>query len=485
MFPSFNPTRLPKRLMTTLTTTGAAIAIMTAAIPQTSFAQGEILVEGVYDGSKARVNLSAKLRSLSEGVAAATCRANEGVDTENALADLASMRSDYARILDALENGNPTLGVPTAEENPRNLRSLAALKELWAPLEDATGRIADGTVDPADVELIAKSHADLLAAAVILASDMSGHYSNPLELAQAEAITLSFIGRQRMLLNRMVRTSCGTLAGNDAFGTTDELQTTADVFDKSLIALRDGMADVGISPPPTDAVRNSLLETYGTWSDKASLVGDIVETGGTTADQLIEMAETAGDLSVGIDNTITLYLIASPGQSGIYKVPLEAYIETELNGWLENADLIAAVNAQNEAHAGLQQADIDALDQKWRAEAGGDGGELVDDLMGRPVSEWLVAQQEATTGLVTEVFVMDNKGLNVAQSAVTSDYWQGDEAKWQETYGNGSGEVHISEVEFDDSTGFYQTQASVPVTDPATGELIGAVTFGINVQSLM
>ena len=73
----------------------------------------------------------------------------------------------------------------------------------------------------------------------------------------------------------------------------------------------------------------------------------------------------------------------------------------------------------------------------------------------------------------------------MAQSAATSDYWQGDEAKWQQTYAAEDGALHISEVEFDDSTGFYQTQASMPIVDPATGEKIGAITFGINVQSLL
>ena len=105
--------------------------------------------------------------------------------------------------------------------------------------------------------------------------------------------------------------------------------------------------------------------------------------------------------------------------------------------------------------------------------------------MSHPVSAWLKDQQDATTGFVTEVFVMDNKGLNVAQSALTSDYWQGDEAKWQKTYLVGPDALHISEVEFDDSTGYYQTQASMPITDPNTNEVIGAITFGINIQSLM
>lgn len=85
---------------------------------------------------------------------------------------------------------------------------------------------------------------------------------------------------------------------------------------------------------------------------------------------------------------------------------------------------------------------------------------------------------------MTEVCIMDNKGLNVAVSDVTSDYMQGDEAKWQTTYGAGAGEIFIDEVEFDDSSETFQCQVSATVVDPDSGKAIGAVTFGINVEAL-
>ena len=129
--------------------------------------------------------------------------------------------------------------------------------------------------------------------------------------------------------------------------------------------------------------------------------------------------------------------------------------------------------------------EVIAIDQQWRAEASGDGGPLMTSALENPLSLWLGEQQAATAGFVTEVFVMDYLGLNVAQSAPTSDYWQGDEAKHQKTYGVGPGALHISDIEFDDSTGFYQSQASLTISDPDTGEAIGAITFGINVQSLL
>lgn len=79
---------------------------------------------------------------------------------------------------------------------------------------------------------------------------------------------------------------------------------------------------------------------------------------------------------------------------------------------------------------------------------------------------------------------MDNHGLNVGQSEITSDYWQGDEAKWQKTFLAGAGSMHISEVEQDEFTQTYQSQLSLPVIDPASGAVIGVITIGTNVEAL-
>jgi len=81
-----------------------------------------------------------------------------------------------------------------------------------------------------------------------------------------------------------------------------------------------------------------------------------------------------------------------------------------------------------------------------------------------------------------EIFVMDNQGANVAMTDKTSDYWQGDEDKFTQSFKNGAGGIHISDVEFDDSTQLYIVQVSVPVKDG--DKVIGAITFGIDVDNL-
>jgi hypothetical protein len=79
---------------------------------------------------------------------------------------------------------------------------------------------------------------------------------------------------------------------------------------------------------------------------------------------------------------------------------------------------------------------------------------------------------------------MDAKGLNVGQSDLTSDYWQGDEAKWKKTYLVGPKAMHVGGVKTDQSTQTLQSQLSMAVVDPASGKVIGAVTVGVNVEQL-
>ncbi len=165
--------------------------------------------------------------------------------------------------------------------------------------------------------------------------------------------------------------------------------------------------------------------------------------------------------------------------------PMEQFASSTVNKWLDNPTLIQAVKAQNAKHSSLSQSQIDKMDKQWRAEIGAASRPMIDRILANELSKFLAGAKNATGGLVTEVFVMDNKGLNVGQSDVTSDYWQGDEAKWKKTYLAGPNAMFIDEVEQDESTQMFQSQLSMSVIDPASGEVIGAITVGVNVDTLL
>jgi hypothetical protein len=184
-----------------------------------------------------------------------------------------------------------------------------------------------------------------------------------------------------------------------------------------------------------------------------------------------------------------LLLIALTSGSAVvaandYADAITAHANSSVKNWLSDKMIVTAVKQQNQTSASLAQDDIIRLDKQWRAEVGAASKPLVDTVMGNDLSAFLRKKMEESNGLYTEIFVMDNHGLNVGQSGITSDYWQGDEPKWQETYNKGAGSMHISDVEEDESTQTYQSQLSLPILDPADQSVIGAITIGINVENL-
>ncbi|TCD12283.1 PDC sensor domain-containing protein [Oricola cellulosilytica] len=180
-----------------------------------------------------------------------------------------------------------------------------------------------------------------------------------------------------------------------------------------------------------------------------------------------------------------LAIAGNPAQAEGPHVPaVKEFIQASVMPWLKDPAVIAAVKAQNEANSGLSEEEIVALDNKWRAGVDGGDKSLIDNVLSNSLSAFLRDKQMASSGVITEVFVMDAKGLNVGQSDVTSDYWQGDEAKWQKTYGaSDANAIFVDEAEKDESTQMLQSQASMTVTDEG-GAPIGAVTVGVNLNSL-
>lgn len=167
-----------------------------------------------------------------------------------------------------------------------------------------------------------------------------------------------------------------------------------------------------------------------------------------------------------------------------YTAPLTELANGKLREIAQNPALISAIMAQNEQTSAYDQAKIDALDQQWRAEVDAAAKPLIDATLGTEASTFLVSAQADSGGLFTEIFATDAKGLNVAQSTITSDYWQGDEDKFSKSFGVGADAVFLGEIEQDESTQTFQSQVSITITDPATGTPIGSITAGVDLSAL-
>lgn len=160
----------------------------------------------------------------------------------------------------------------------------------------------------------------------------------------------------------------------------------------------------------------------------------------------------------------------------------DAFI-ADLEVMLNSPVIHHAIDHQNEVRANISQAEIDALDQSWRAETQTDGAQpVITAALGAPASTYLLRAQASSKGLLSEIFVMDRHGLNVAQSSVTSDFWQGDEAKYQRTFPQGAGAVFIDEPEFNAEVGVWLTQVNLTIDQGGTP--IGVGTVEVNLSEL-
>lgn len=180
---------------------------------------------------------------------------------------------------------------------------------------------------------------------------------------------------------------------------------------------------------------------------------------------------------------MSLFVAAPVFAEEAHVAPVTEYINANVKPWLSDPVIVEAIKAQNAANAALDQAGIDALDQKWRAEVEADSHPMIDGVLANAVSAFLKGKQEASGGTITEAFVTDAKGLNVGQSDVTSDYWQGDEDKFTKSFGAGPGALFVDAAEKDESTQMLQSQASMTIVDEA-GKPIGAITIGVNLDQL-
>lgn len=139
--------------------------------------------------------------------------------------------------------------------------------------------------------------------------------------------------------------------------------------------------------------------------------------------------------------------------------------------------IVDAVKAENAKGKTLDQ--IKSLDEKWQTTPG-----LSDEMkaiMENDCARFLRKLQNSNA-YYAEIFVMDNQGANVAMTDKTTDYWQGDEAKFKKSFNNGTGAVFVDEVKFDGSAQAYLSQVSVPVMDG--DKAIGSITFGIDVDKV-
>jgi len=165
---------------------------------------------------------------------------------------------------------------------------------------------------------------------------------------------------------------------------------------------------------------------------------------------------------------------------------LAAAVRRESAVLIADPVILEALRTADRDRAGHDAARLSALDAQWRQEVSAGGGPLVAGLLAAPASDRLRARRQASGGQIADLFIFDRRGLNVAQTWMTNDFWQGDEPQFRMTVGRGAGAANVESVE--PANPLYDgpvRAASTTLSDPATGNVIGGITVVFRVASAL
>lgn len=143
---------------------------------------------------------------------------------------------------------------------------------------------------------------------------------------------------------------------------------------------------------------------------------------------------------------------------------------------LADPTILAGLRRESAANDALTGAMIASRDEAWRKQAKRGRGPLVEGVMGNPVSRQLALLRLPRSGLVADLMLMDDKGLLIGATRLSSDYDQSDETKYQRTFPDGSEALIVEPPAYDESVDDYVLAVSMTLTDPEGDKPLGVLT---------
>jgi signal transduction histidine kinase len=155
---------------------------------------------------------------------------------------------------------------------------------------------------------------------------------------------------------------------------------------------------------------------------------------------------------------------------------------------LSSETIKAALAASNQEFHNLDdpQAVIDERDRLWRKNKDQANVPFMQTTLNNSLSQDLKRKLEFFSdkyeyAVYGEVFLTNNYGANAGQTGITSDYYQADEAWWQNASDQG---LYVSNVGYDESAGVYSIDICLRLADDA-GNPLGVAKVVLNIREIV
>ena len=160
-------------------------------------------------------------------------------------------------------------------------------------------------------------------------------------------------------------------------------------------------------------------------------------------------------------------------------------LSRKIERWKRLPKLEKTLTARNLKVRHFSVPEILERDKKWTESFLKNDYSYSIDLVDQTLSAELREVKKQSQDMITEIIVTDARGLNLAISDMTSDYWQGDEAKFTEVFGKPANTLFFGPINYDESTKRFQLHLSVPLYSEDNFEPQGVMVFGVDVEKVL
>ena len=168
---------------------------------------------------------------------------------------------------------------------------------------------------------------------------------------------------------------------------------------------------------------------------------------------------------------------------------IDMVIEREIDGKRHLAartEILADLGAANRAYARLSDSDVARVlaerRERWES---GEHSSFRQEILLSPTSSILRGYVRTMAVPYLAFFVTDEQGAVVASANGASDYLNGDQPWWRETYNNGLGKTYIGDLFFSVPDQAYAIIMAVPVMDERSQKAIGVLAVVHDIRELL
>lgn len=236
-----------------------------------------------------RINSAKVVRTYSQKIPALGCFLYNQIDPAANAEILSAADADVVRRLVALRDGDADLGILQPEKRRKTLERIARVDEIWQDISAAVATLVDNPADETAIKTLKGRNLELFEVSDLLVTEISGQYANAQVMDKANAMRLNVVGRAAATTQKIAKNVCMAVTYPDEEIYSERLTETAQIFENSLKALRNGLPELGIQPAPTPEIAEMLDVALKNWSDIRPEVDLVIAERSMTGDDKLAL----------------------------------------------------------------------------------------------------------------------------------------------------------------------------------------------------